>query len=273
LEYILKRCKVFDAEQLQAVAASILLGLHEINKIGYIHLDIKPENVLVSKDGTIRICDFGSAVKIGHTPQASTLGTARYYSPELHFALYNGEGFLHGGYYHVDGITGMKDFFESEQKVIKCDIWAFGITMLTLSVGMDVVNSLIREDEKDFILGLIFHMHRTNASDSLLAPGYLNGHDDENELARSIGAGKKLLSGLKKVYLQNAVGKKFPDFLKRALIFNRSDRPSVNELLGSDFINGEIDVVELENDQGRSRGHTKAWKQISDMLSKEYDKP
>ena len=60
-------------------------GLSDIHLAGMIHRDIKPGNLLISEDGTVKITDFGiakaaSAVPITHT--GMVLGTAQYVSPE-----------------------------------------------------------------------------------------------------------------------------------------------------------------------------------------------
>ncbi len=52
---------------------------------GIIHRDIKPQNVLVKDDGTIKITDFGIALSndaINLTPSESVLGSAHYLAPE-----------------------------------------------------------------------------------------------------------------------------------------------------------------------------------------------
>mmetsp|Transcript_8000 Transcript_8000/g.10636 ORF Transcript_8000/g.10636 Transcript_8000/m.10636 type:complete len:913 (+) Transcript_8000:147-2885(+) len=42
-------------------------GLLHIHQCGMVHMDIKPENTLISKDGLLKIGDFGSCVEIGNT--------------------------------------------------------------------------------------------------------------------------------------------------------------------------------------------------------------
>lgn len=41
-------------------------GLHHLHQHGVVHGDIKPQNLLVAKDGTVKIADFGAAVVLQH---------------------------------------------------------------------------------------------------------------------------------------------------------------------------------------------------------------
>ncbi len=56
-------------------------GLNAMHQQGYVHCDIKPNNILMSKSGTIKIIDLGQSCKIGTTKQRIQ-GTPDYIAPE-----------------------------------------------------------------------------------------------------------------------------------------------------------------------------------------------
>jgi protein-serine/threonine kinase len=60
---------------------SALVSLHSRN---YLHRDLKPTNVLLSKDGRVRLCDFGLAVALASSLDVAhtIVGTSRYMAPE-----------------------------------------------------------------------------------------------------------------------------------------------------------------------------------------------
>jgi non-specific serine/threonine protein kinase len=67
------------------IALQISDGLAVAHQAGIVHRDIKPQNVLMGKDGRVRICDFGLAKAkrdVTLTQAGSTLGTIAYMSPE-----------------------------------------------------------------------------------------------------------------------------------------------------------------------------------------------
>ena len=68
-----------------AVLAPVLGGLAVAHREGLVHRDVKPENVLISDDGDVKIADFGLVRAIADAKITSTsviLGTAAYLSPE-----------------------------------------------------------------------------------------------------------------------------------------------------------------------------------------------
>lgn len=68
-----------------AVADPVLGGLGTAHAAGLVHRDVKPENVLISDAGEVKVADFGlvrAFAEAGVTSASVILGTAAYLSPE-----------------------------------------------------------------------------------------------------------------------------------------------------------------------------------------------
>ncbi|AQA06642.1 serine/threonine protein kinase [Mycobacterium sp. MS1601] len=68
-----------------AVLRPLLGGLAVAHRGGLVHRDVKPENVLISDDGDVKLADFGlvrAVAQAGITSTSVILGTAAYLSPE-----------------------------------------------------------------------------------------------------------------------------------------------------------------------------------------------
>ena len=75
-----------DPARVAAIGATICEALSYAHRIGIIHRDVKPANVLVGPDGSLKVGDFGiaKAAFTSHdvTTTGSILGTVTYLSPE-----------------------------------------------------------------------------------------------------------------------------------------------------------------------------------------------
>jgi len=109
-ELIVKKAP-FDEETNLGVSVQIARGLLYAHKNEVVHRDIKPQNILVTHDGSVKIADFGIA-RVAKattlTSNANSMGSVHYFSPEQ----------ARGGF--VDH---------------KSDIYALGITMFEMATG------------------------------------------------------------------------------------------------------------------------------------------
>lgn len=79
----LKRFKQFPEDAVKFYAGQVLLGLEYLhNEFNIIYRDLKPENVLLTKEGNIKITDFGLA-KVGNHKTYTFAGTPEYLAPEI----------------------------------------------------------------------------------------------------------------------------------------------------------------------------------------------
>ena len=66
-----------------SIAIQVAQGMEAAHNAGIVHRDIKPQNVLISREGKIKVTDFGIArATTANTISADVLGSAQYISPE-----------------------------------------------------------------------------------------------------------------------------------------------------------------------------------------------
>ena len=75
----------FDTLTTLSVAMQIASALSHAHKHHVVHRDIKPQNILVSVDGTIKVTDFGiarAATTNTYAADVNAMGSVHYFSPE-----------------------------------------------------------------------------------------------------------------------------------------------------------------------------------------------
>ncbi|WP_416974602.1 serine/threonine-protein kinase [Streptomyces sp. 4F14] len=97
------------------VLAQICEGLHQLHHAGWVHGDLKPANVLLMKDGSVRLADFSTAAELeGTHAYAPLFTTPDYTPPELLWPEVSERG------------TRIRP---------TADIWAFGVLAHVLLTG------------------------------------------------------------------------------------------------------------------------------------------
>jgi len=106
---------VFDLEEVRSIALMTLRGLKAIHDVGIMHRDMKLSNLLLSKEGVVKVCDFGLArVDNEESPFTLQISTRWYKALEV--------------------LLGEKKYCR------KVDIWAMGAILAELVSGKVLFN-------------------------------------------------------------------------------------------------------------------------------------
>ena len=85
LKGLIRQMGELTAGKAVSIAKQVCEGLEEAHRLGVVHRDLKPGNILIDKDGNARIMDFGIARSLrgkGITGAGVMIGTPEYMSPE-----------------------------------------------------------------------------------------------------------------------------------------------------------------------------------------------
>uniref|UniRef100_A0AAY3ZUP7 non-specific serine/threonine protein kinase n=1 Tax=Denticeps clupeoides TaxID=299321 RepID=A0AAY3ZUP7_9TELE len=104
----------FNEQEIAYVTKECLQGLHYMHGRGYMHRDIKLENILLNDTGEVKICDFGLVEKMENETN-EIAGTEETRAPEVSMAE------------------------ECGAYDERCDIWSLGISVLDLAECMSLV--------------------------------------------------------------------------------------------------------------------------------------
>ncbi|MCX6562599.1 MAG: serine/threonine-protein kinase [Candidatus Aminicenantes bacterium] len=83
LEKILQKEKILEVGPAMDYTKQLCAGVDHAHKNKIIHRDLRPSNIIVSEDGTVKITDFGTSAWLQNVPYASTrIGSPPYMAPE-----------------------------------------------------------------------------------------------------------------------------------------------------------------------------------------------
>jgi serine/threonine protein kinase len=85
LRSLIRRTEKLTFGKAVLIARQVAEGLGEAHKLGVVHRDLKPGNIMIDKEGNAKIMDFGIARSLraaGTTAEGMIIGTPEYMSPE-----------------------------------------------------------------------------------------------------------------------------------------------------------------------------------------------
>ncbi|XP_077172109.1 dual specificity mitogen-activated protein kinase kinase 3 isoform X2 [Paroedura picta] len=112
---VLEKNKTIPEDILGKIAVSVIRALEHLHsKLAVIHRDVKPSNVLINKEGHVKMCDFGiSGYLVDSVAKTLDAGCKPYMAPER---INPGPDVIQKGYN------------------VKSDVWSFGITLIELAI-------------------------------------------------------------------------------------------------------------------------------------------
>jgi len=158
LRYHLSQKKKFSSEISKFFLACTILGLEYIHYNNILHRDIKPDNLVIDKNGYVKITDFGISREIGKLIKGESSGTPGYMAPEV---MCGKSHSIDSDYYCLgimayEFMKGVRPFMcksnaELKKKVMESDVV---INKLELPEGWgieagDFINRLIKRKQNE----------------------------------------------------------------------------------------------------------------------------
>jgi serine/threonine protein kinase len=154
LFFHLKKDRRFPEHRVKFYSAELLLALSHLHEQNVVFRDLKPENVLMDKDGNIMLTDFGLAKFLSRTDRTHTFcGTPEYLAPEV--LLQKGHGkpvdWWSYGTLIFEMLVGIPPFYsenvqEMYDKILNSDLILPEQLMST--EAMDLLTRLLERDPK-----------------------------------------------------------------------------------------------------------------------------
>jgi len=158
---LLQKRRVFTEDQARFYLVQIIMALEALHDRDIIYRDLKPENVLLDKDGYIRLTDFGLSKMNVNTPRGtfSLCGTPEYLAPEVLFRSGHGKAadWWTCGALLFEMLTGLPPFYASKREDLFSKI-KFAPPPLPTTLSMEAADLirglLVKEPERRLGSGL-----------------------------------------------------------------------------------------------------------------------
>ncbi|GAB0090363.1 citron rho-interacting kinase [Sergentomyia squamirostris] len=223
----------FEEEHAQFYLAEMIMSLNALHTMGYVHRDVKPENILLDRCGHLKLADFGNAAlvnKDGNVISLSPVGTPDYIAPELLKIISSQE-------------KGSKAIHD-----VSCDYWSLGI------IGYELVTEVTpfhHDNVHQTYAQILAHCEKSSASPKLKYPENLMTSEPFRHLIEN------LLTGPENRLTHDRLVK-HPFF--RGVKWSEL-RHQVPPIIPS--LHGNDDVSNFEDIDGKSRRNTFVKKQVT----------
>ncbi|VDI29428.1 cyclin-dependent kinase-like [Mytilus galloprovincialis] len=201
-----------DENTVRRILWQVLKGVEFCHVHNIIHRDVKPENILVSKSGVVKLCDFGFARTLAQPGESYTdyVATRWYRAPEL--------------------LVGDTKYGKA------VDIWAIGCLLSEMLTGEPLFPG-------DSDIDQLYHIVKCF--------GNLTARHKEVFLRNPLFVGMRIPEVKETVPLEkkfNRISSNALDLMKQSLRLDPDDRPTCTQLLKHEFFQKDGFITRIQHD-------------------------
>ncbi|KNH00558.1 protein kinase [Perkinsela sp. CCAP 1560/4] len=127
---------------IQKYTKQICLALHHLHTHNILHRDLKGDNVLISKDGKLKLADFGTAKRMPHQNdrqrKTQSVQKLRHGEHSLNYSITGTPLYMAPEAFVEDGVSCDTEFFITKPTSsvnYKSDVWSLGCTVVEMING------------------------------------------------------------------------------------------------------------------------------------------